>query len=294
MEEYRYECGSVAGFIQRVVVLSQRGYRYFVEGEIREGRAPEEVDAKLLAKYDLRLTRRQRAYRKAQGLSNGHYVRFDRNWVLLATSPRFFLEVDRNERPRDLRESPIRAHGYSVSLRRDGSARTRGEVRRRASVRLDEATTAELRAYFEELSIHRSRERLAAEFWRISSEWEAYAPVHRQFRAMLWRANERRREAGFDRVPLSCIRIHRRLPKHFPSAVEGLLREAARFVSEAPNGPEARVHDPLDLGLKPKRSDECKGSDRDAWKHLCEPARRAKKRVPLREEVVHDRDARGC
>lgn len=222
MEEYQYECGSVAGFVQRLVVLSQRGYRYFLQGEVPARRIPEEVDAKLLAKYDLRLTRRQRAYRKSRGVANGHYVRLGRSWVLLGTSRQFFLDIDANESPRDLRESPIRVCGYSISLRRDGSARRRGEERLRASVRLDERTASEVRAFFEDLSVHRSKERLAAEFWRATNEWEPYAPVHRQFRAILWRVNARRNQAGFERVPLSCLRVHRRLPKHFASGADSV------------------------------------------------------------------------
>ena len=220
MELYRFECPTRAGFLQRAVVLAQSGYRYFVQGEVPERRAPSEVDERLLAKYGLRLSRRARAYRKEYGFENGHYFRFGRSWVLMATARSFFLDVDGNERVLDLRENPLRVFGYTVSLRRDGAASREGSERRRVSVRLDEVTYLELRAYFESLSCHRSEEALRAEFWRASNAWEPYAPVKRQFRAILWRVNERRREAGLSRVPLSCLRIHRRLPKHFAGHAE--------------------------------------------------------------------------
>lgn len=219
MEPYRYECESVEGFVQRAVVLAQRGYRFFVQGEVPARKEPAAIDEKLLSKYELRKTRRQRAYRKSRGLPNGHYFRHGRTWIVMATSREFFLAVDTQERPLDLRETPIRAFGYSVSLRRDGSAMRRGEHRYRASVRLDLVTYREVRAYFEGLALHRSEDRLAAEFWRESSRWQAYAPVHRQFRAILWRVNEQRKRAGYDPVPVGCIRRYRTHPKHFRDEV---------------------------------------------------------------------------
>ena len=220
MEEYRFVCPSIDGFVQRVVVLSQRGYRYFVQGEVPERKSPEAIDEKFLAKYELRKTRRQRSYRKESGLSNGHYFRFGRTWVAMATSREFFLKVDQNEDVLDLRETPIRVGGYSLSLRRDGSADRHGEHRYRASVRLELETYLELRAYFEDLAVHRTKEGLAAEFWRLSSNWQSYAPVYRQFRAVLRRVNERRGEAGFGRLGGECIRRHRTPPRHFDRETE--------------------------------------------------------------------------
>lgn len=220
MEEYRYECASIEGLVQRVVVLAQRGYRFFVQGEVPEHKDPEAIDGKFLGKYELRKTRRQRAYRKQCGLPNGHYFRHGRSWVSMATAREFFLEVDRRENVIDLRETPIRVGGYSISLRRDGSARRRGEHRYRASVRLDVETYSELRAHFEEASLHRSKEWLTREFWRESSRWQAYAPVHRQFRAMVKRVNARRDAAGYDRISSGAVRVVRSYPRHF-EAPEG-------------------------------------------------------------------------
>lgn len=215
MEEYRYECASIEGLVQRVVVLAQRGYRYFVQGEVPEHKSCEALDEKFLTKYDLRKTRRQRAYRKQVGLQNGHYFRHGRAWVSMATSREFFLEVDPRECVLDLRETPIKVGGYSISLRRDGSARRRGEHRFRASVRLDSETYLELRAYLEDLAVHRSKNWLAAELWKLSTQWQSYAPVHRQFRAVMRRMNERREKAGYEHVPKGCLRICRKPPKHF-------------------------------------------------------------------------------
>jgi hypothetical protein len=205
----------VAGFVQRAVVLAQRGYQYFVAGEVPERKDPGRIDAKMLAKYGVALSRRQRTYRKSKGLPNGHYFRVERRWVLMATSRAFFLRIDSSERVKDLRESPLRVGGYGLSLRADGAAKRGGIRRLRASVRLDERTRRELRAEMEEAAIHRTADVLALRFWRESNRWQVYAPVYRQFRGVLRRVNELRKIAGLERVPVSCLRIQRVFPKQF-------------------------------------------------------------------------------
>ena len=102
MEAYRYECESVEGFVQRAVVLAQRGYRYFVQGEAPERKPPAAVDERLLTKYDLRKTRRQRAYRKACGRPNGHYFRNERTWVLMSKTLSFASTSRKNSRDVDI------------------------------------------------------------------------------------------------------------------------------------------------------------------------------------------------
>lgn len=225
-EEYRYECATLEGFLQRIVVLSQHGYRFFVQGRVPPRKEPEQVDEKILGKYELRKTRRQRAYRREQGLPNGHYFRHEADWVLMATDRRFIRAVDRNECISDLQVTPIRVRDYSISLRRDGSMKQKGEHRLRASVRIDRPAYLELRAHLLGLALHRSKERMEHEIWRCSSAYEAYAPVQRQFRAILARVNETRKRSGFERVPSSCIRIYRRHPRHFDCDDQGASRSA--------------------------------------------------------------------
>jgi hypothetical protein len=219
--EYRYECETLEGFVQRVVVLSQKGYHHFIAGVVPERKDPGDVDEKLLQKYDVGYSRRQRYRRKRRGLSNVHYFRHGARWVLMATAGEHVLfERGARERVFDLRETPIRVGPYSISLRRDGSAGRAGVHRVRAHVRLAHEAYVLLRDEFLELAVHRSREDLEARIWNVP--YEPFAPVYRQLRAIVWRVNERRKAAGFEPVRLSCIRFSRRLPKHFegPSVEE--------------------------------------------------------------------------
>jgi hypothetical protein len=52
--EYKYEVTSEIGFLQRVAThLLPKGYFFFVQGTLPEGKNPAALDAKLLAKYDV-------------------------------------------------------------------------------------------------------------------------------------------------------------------------------------------------------------------------------------------------
>lgn len=76
--EYRYEATTVSGFLQQLAVAYlAHGYRFYVTGKIPEGKDPVAVDRKLLAKYDVGISKWVRARRKRAGLANCQYLRFD-------------------------------------------------------------------------------------------------------------------------------------------------------------------------------------------------------------------------
>ena len=54
----------------------RHGYWWYVTGRIPKGKDPAAVDAKLIEKYGIALTDRQRAYRKKRGLANMQYIRY--------------------------------------------------------------------------------------------------------------------------------------------------------------------------------------------------------------------------
>ena len=63
----------------------RHGYRFYVTGRIKPSKDPGEIDSKLIAKYGIDISQRERARRKELGLANMHYVRYQTWFVLLAT-----------------------------------------------------------------------------------------------------------------------------------------------------------------------------------------------------------------
>ena len=200
---YRYEATSVAGFIQQLAVAYlTHGYWFCVTGVIPAGKDPRRTDAKLLARYGVDLSRWARTRRKRQGLANVHYLRCHRVFVLLANHGRHPIFQWEASGLRDARRTPIRFAGYAVSYRHG-----------HPHVRIDGEDYLGLKARFEARATRYPADQLAAEFRALP--FEPYAPVRRQL-LCLWRAvNRKRKAAGLDPVPVTAIRLRRRIVKPF-------------------------------------------------------------------------------
>ena len=66
----------------------------------------------------------------------------------------------------------------------------------------------DLRLYFEDIAQNRGVEALADEL--NSLPFAAYAPVRRQLLNMLSAVNKKRKEAGYEQLPWSCLCLTRR------------------------------------------------------------------------------------
>lgn len=131
--------------------------------------------------------------------------------MLIATKGRHeFFEAEPNIA--DVRRRPIRFAGYSISYRRGVDRRFH------VSVRIAPDEYLRLKGYLVGLAVHRSAQRLMAEFQRVP--FEPYAPVRRQLLNILRAVNRVRREAGFEQVPLSALRLRRRIVRTFVSQSE--------------------------------------------------------------------------
>jgi len=213
---YRCVAASEAGFVQQLAVsYLGHGYCFYVTGTIPDRKDPASIDAKLIDRYGIGISRWARARRKKAGLANMHYLRHGRYFVLLCShgEHRFFSDEPNF---RDARRDAIRFAGYSISLKRGVDGRLH------PSVRIHPDEYRKLKAYLVGLAPHRSVENLAAVFAAV--RFERYAPVRRQL-LNIWRAVNRVREtAGFEPVPVSALRLRRRVVRAFES---GWLAEAA-------------------------------------------------------------------
>src|SRR5262249_20511206 len=151
---------TVAGFVQQIAVAYVgHGYWFYVTGQIPERKDPRAVDAKLIAKYGLAVGKATRARRKPARLANVQYISYGRSCVLIATMGRHAFFAEERGFIRDAREVPIKFAGYAISYRSD-----------HPHVRIEQRRYLELKAYFEDISVHRSRERLEAEFRKLNFE----------------------------------------------------------------------------------------------------------------------------
>lgn len=211
---YRCEAQSAIGFVQQLACnYLVNGYHHYVVGELPERKDPRLVDANIVSRYDIEMSRFTRARRKRAGLANVHYVRYRRFFVLLATGPRDghrFFEEHSAGQLRHIREHPIAFGGYSIGYHRGVDRRWH------VSVRIHPERYRSMKAYLVDLATKRSAGVLAGEFAKLP--FEPYAPVRRQLLALLRAVNRARGTAGLEPMPASALRLRRRIVKPFGDA----------------------------------------------------------------------------
>lgn len=208
---YRCEAKSLEGFLQQLACCYiARGYHYYVVGEIPEGKDPRSIDARIVDRFGVDISRFARARRKRAGLANAQYIRFRRFFVLLATEPRgthaFYLQHSASQ-IRFIKDTPIAFGGYSIGYHRGADRKWH------VSVRIHPNRYRNVKAYLLELATKRSLGDLEQEF--LDLRFEPYAPVRRQLFSLLRAVNQNRAIAGLPRLPWSCLRLRRRIVRPF-------------------------------------------------------------------------------
>jgi hypothetical protein len=195
---YRCEAASVEGFVQQLACnLVNKGYWFYVVGNIPPHKDPALVDRKLIIRYGLDVSKWTRARRKAAGHANVAYLRHQRFFVLLATVGNHLI-FEQEMGIKDIRREPIRFRGYSIGCGKGSDGR------HHSSVRVDPNTFAEVRAYLLEIAVHRSSDCLEQHIQRLIG-FAPYARVRRQILRLMREVNEIRRTAGFQPVKVPCL-----------------------------------------------------------------------------------------
>lgn len=224
--EYRCVTTSVEGFVQQLAVAYiTHGYWFYVAGEIPEGKDPTAVDAKLIERYGIAISKWTRCRRKKQGLANMQYLRHERFFVLLATKGRHNFFERESTSFRDIRRVPIRFAGYSIGCRkgRDG--------RWHASVRIQSQHFLTARSYLTDLALRRSLKDLASAL--SNSIAEPYAPVRLQLRTLQRDINGKRETAGLESLARDSLRLRRRIVKPFAPHPDETSRVDSRRIDRS-------------------------------------------------------------
>jgi len=205
---YRHEATSVAGFVQQLAVAYiAHGYWWYVTGVVPKNKDPTKIDAKLMDKYDVRLSRWTRARRKKQGLASVHYLRFGRFYVLIATRGEHVFRIEEADQVADVRRKPIVFAGYSIGYK-PGVDR-----KGHASVRIHAPVYNDLKAYLLDVAPKRRTAQLETVFWRLP--YEPYAPVRRQHLNLLRAVNRVRKRAGLPVLGHEVLRLRRQVVRPF-------------------------------------------------------------------------------
>ncbi len=205
-----YPCvaSSLTGFVQQVATAYlPHGYWFYSQGFVPEGKCPEAVDAKLIAKYGVALSKWQRTRRKQAGLANVQYIRFGRIFLIMATKGRHPFFAEEAGVIRDARKTPIKIGGYSISVRKGPDGRLHSHVR------IDQKAYRALAARFVDRARRGPAARLGAELYGLP--YEPYAPVRRQYLLLLRRVNEERARRGRKPLPVEALPLRRRIVRPF-------------------------------------------------------------------------------
>lgn len=224
--DYKFVATSRSGFVQQVACSYVcRGYRYHVSGSIPERIEPADFDEKMLTKYGIRKTEGQRYYAKSVGRANVQYIRFGRDWLMLATDgDHLWHECEAGNRRDHSRGEPINFQGYAIYLKdglyrpfcckRDRTGAPERDDKKRVRVQIARKPFKELKAEFLALANKRNVGWLAGKIYSVP--YEPYAPVRQQMLEILHAVNRKRKKQGLKtKISASVIRTHRKIVKPF-------------------------------------------------------------------------------
>ena len=213
--EYRCVAKSPEGLVQQVAVSYLRhGYWFYVTGHIKTGKDATAIDRKLIAKYGIDISERERADRKKRGLANMQYIRYQNWFLLLATRGHHPFKQQERKQIRDCRRHPICFEGYSISYRQSAvTPKGGGAPKWHSCVRIDKPTYKQLKAFFLSRATHRNSESLAADFAKVP--YARYAPIRRQMLTILRATNKSRQKHGYSTIRPKVLKLRRLVRRPF-------------------------------------------------------------------------------
>lgn len=201
---YRCEARTVSAFIRHLAVnYVSRGYFFYVKGEIPAHKDPAKTDAKIIEQYGIDMSKWTRCRRRSKGEAGLQYLRLKREFVIVATHGEHRFFEDEGPAIRDVRRSPFKLGGYSISYWMDGGE---GHV----SVRIEKERFLQLMEYLLKRAQAASVEDLAEELCSFS--FPSFAPVRRQLFSLVCAINRVRNVAGLESIPpVAVLRRHKPL-----------------------------------------------------------------------------------
>ena len=157
-------------------------------------------------KYEISAHKQVRYRRRQRGLANVQYLRYERDFLLLATPGQHRWFKEEQQSIRDVRRVPIVFGDYSIRLtpgnylrKKPGAKRAQVDGKLRVRVIIRRRRIRQVKRELLAAAAGDNVDELIARFRELP--FEPYAPVRRQLFSLLRQVNSLRRQQGLAAVP---------------------------------------------------------------------------------------------
>jgi hypothetical protein len=194
--KYPYLVQHHKALFQQLSVLIRHGYLLWISGMVPEGKDPLLVDQKIITKYGIAVSVKQRVRLKREGVARLQYLRLGRLFILVATHgshPNFFA----SEQVRHFKTHPFKAWSHSISFRGG-----------HPHIRIPPDAYRIAKQYFAQNATSKSLKWWERKIQRFP--WEPWAPIRRQAFNLIRMVNKLRKAARLKPIDW---RVHYRLKR---------------------------------------------------------------------------------
>ncbi|MDY6058705.1 MAG: hypothetical protein SPI36_05655 [Candidatus Onthovivens sp.] len=163
-----YLCKSWQFMLQQIVYLVSKGYTYYSTGEIPLNKAHKarSIDLKIISKYNIDLSKDQRARRKKKKLANFYYLRWKNQFVILHTEGK--LEQPPDDVFHNIAKKSKGENKFKINIGKELSINI-VKVNGKATVVLDKSTYKDIKTELDELVKNKQVNKLYKRFSMLNS-----------------------------------------------------------------------------------------------------------------------------
>lgn len=163
-----YLCNSWQFMLQQIIYLVSKGYTYYTTGEIPLDKASKarSIDQKIINKYNIDLSKDQRARRKKKKLANFYYLRWKNQFVILHTEGK--LEQTADDVFYNIKNKSKGGDKFKITIGKKLSVNI-VLVNEKVTVTLDKSTYKDIKVKLNELVKNKQIKKLYKRFSMLNS-----------------------------------------------------------------------------------------------------------------------------
>lgn len=211
-----YLCNSWQYLLQQLVYIIGRGYYWYHVGYIKAGKEDKalNIDAKIMKKYNIDLSKDQRYRRKKKKLVNFYYLRWQNVFIILHTDGKMDVELDDNFFDIRVKQTEVNRLKVKVSeaIEFNIALQYKDSSKRSVTVALSNATYKNFKAEIEDLIQHKQVNKLESFFANLRG-LPAWQGVVKQEYALLEEVYKMAKKYGLNTKKNNRIKY----PKQYPN-----------------------------------------------------------------------------